>query len=93
LEGKEGKGKGRERGLEGVKKSDEEKNNSRKAAKAERLAKQTKGFSFALLGVFATSREIVYFFTPSRYAFSRSPIERKRCRRGLAQNEVLRIRL
>ena len=55
---------------ERVKKSGEEKNNSRKDAKAQWVAKKTKGFSFALLCVFATLREIVYFFTASKYLFS-----------------------
>jgi hypothetical protein len=61
--------RGRDWRLERVKKLGEEKNNSRKDAKAQRVAKQTKGFSFALLRVFATLREIVNFFTPSRNHF------------------------
>jgi len=50
---------------EGVKKLPEERNNSRKDAKTQRVAKQTKEFLFALLCVFASSREIVLFFTAS----------------------------
>jgi len=50
---------------EGVKKLPEERNNSRKDAKTQRVAKQTKEFLFALLCVFASLREIVLFFTAS----------------------------
>jgi hypothetical protein len=48
-----------------VKKLPEEQNNSRKDAKAQRVAKQTKEFPFALLCVLAPLREIVLFFTAS----------------------------
>ncbi|MGO8789029.1 MAG: hypothetical protein ACLQVL_16830, partial [Terriglobia bacterium] len=48
-----------------VKKSIKEQNNSRKDAKTERAAKQTKEFFFALLCALASLREILYFFTPS----------------------------
>ena len=44
---------------EGVKELGKEKDDSRKDAKAQRVAKQTKGFTFALLCVFATLRDIV----------------------------------
>jgi len=50
------------RASEGVKILPEEQNISRKDAKAQRAPKQTKGFSFALLCVFAPLREIVLFF-------------------------------
>jgi hypothetical protein len=60
----------RKPGPEDVKELGEEKNNSRKDAKAQRVAKQTKEFSFALLCAFATLREIVYFFTASKCAIS-----------------------
>ena len=48
-----------------MKKLAEEQNNSRKDAKTQRAAKQTKEFSFALLCVSAPLREIVHFFTAS----------------------------
>ena len=48
-----------------MKKSIKEQNNSRKDAKTQRAAKQTKEFFFALLCDFASLREIVYFFTAS----------------------------
>jgi len=44
----------------------EEQNISRKDAKAQRVAKQTKEFPFALLCVFAPLREIVFFFAASK---------------------------
>ena len=53
------------KGSEAVKESTKEQNNSRKDAKTQRAAKQTKEFFFALLCDFASLREIVYFFTRS----------------------------
>jgi hypothetical protein len=55
----------RERGQEAVKKLAKRENNSRKDAKAQSVAKQTKEFFFALLCVFAPLREIVHSFTAS----------------------------
>jgi hypothetical protein len=48
-----------------VKKLGKRENNSRKDAKAQSVAKQTREFFFALLCVSAPLREIVHFFTPS----------------------------
>jgi len=47
-------------------KSSREQNNSRKGAKTQRTAKQTKHFSFALLCVLAPLREIVYSLSRSK---------------------------
>jgi hypothetical protein len=52
-------GRAPSRAGEGVKKWAEEQNNSRKDAKAQRVAKQTKEFSFALLRVFAPLRVLI----------------------------------
>ena len=54
-----GAGRCRDRRCE---KSTQEQNNSRKGAKPQRAAKQTKQLSFALLCVLAPLRETVYFF-------------------------------
>jgi hypothetical protein len=63
--------------LEGVKKLIKGQNNSRKDAKTQRSAKQTKDFFSAFLCVLASWRETVYFFTAHHGVCHLGPLARE----------------